>query len=156
MIRATRQDTVKVHYIGRLADGTIFDQSPAERPLHFIIGRNEVIEGFDEAVVDMYQGTRKTVTIPAAKAYGPVREELFEVLERAQLPPGLELKVGGRLEITRQDGSTFHVAIRELTAETVTLDANHPLAGHDLTFDIELLEVKKHQATPAAPPKPIH
>ncbi len=145
MIRAAKQDTVKVHYTGRLDDGTIFDQSPEDRPLHFIIGRQEVIAGFDEAVTGMYQGESKTVTIPCEQAYGKSQPELLEQIERSLVGDDVELQIGGQLEITNHDGSAFRVMVRALTDDLVTLDANHPLAGKDLTFDITLLEVKKAQ-----------
>jgi peptidylprolyl isomerase len=143
MIRAAKQDIVKVHYIGRLADGTIFDQSPENRPLHFIIGRQEVIAGFDAAVEGMYQGESKTFTIPCEKAYGKSNPELLERIERGVIGNEVDLQVGGQLEVTNHDGSVFRVMIKELTADQVTLDANHPLADKDLTFDITLLEVRK-------------
>jgi peptidylprolyl isomerase len=143
MIKATRNDTVKVHYIGRLKDGTIFDQTPEDRPLHFILGKEEVIEGFDNAVDGMYQGESKTVTIPFAQAYGPRKTELIEEIDRTLLPKDIELVAGGQLEVTQDDGSVFHVMVRELSDQSVTLDANHPLAGQDLTFDITLQHVSK-------------
>ncbi len=145
MIRAAKQDTVKVEYIGRLIDGTVFDQSPEDRPLHFIIGRQEVIAGFEEAVEDMYQGESKTVTIPCEKAYGISKPELLEQVDRSIFDKEVELQVGGQLEITNHDGSVFYVMVREMTEDRVTLDANHPLAGKDLTFEIKLLEVSKNQ-----------
>ena len=146
MIRAAKQDIVKVHYTGRLSDGTIFDRSPDDRPLHFILGRQEVIAGFEDAVDGMYQGESKTVTIPCEKAYGISKPELLEQVDRSIIGKDMELQVGGQLEITNHDGSTFHVMVREITADQVTLDANHPLAGIDLTFEIKLLEVKKGQS----------
>jgi len=146
MIRAAKQDIVKVHYTGRLSDGTIFDRSPDDRPLHFIIGRQEVIAGFEDAVDGMYQGESKTVTIPCEKAYGISKPELLEQVDRSIIGKDVALQVGGQLEITNHDGSTLHVMVREITADQVTLDANHPLAGMDLTFDIKLLEVKKGQS----------
>ncbi|MGD9342468.1 MAG: peptidylprolyl isomerase [Desulfuromonadales bacterium] len=141
-------DTVKVHYTGRLEDGTVFDQSPEERPLQFIIGREEVIAGFDEAVEGMYQGESKNVTVPCAKAYGKSKPELIEIVERSVLADKVDLQVGGQLEITNHDNTTFRLMVREITESHVTLDANHPLADKDLTFDIELLEVKKPQQQP--------
>lgn len=149
MIRAARMDTVKVHYTGRLADGTVFDESPEDRPLQFIIGREEVIAGFDEAVEGMYQGESKSVTVPCDKAYGKSKPELLEIVERSILPDKIDLQVGGQLEITNHDNTTFRLMVRELTESHVTLDANHPLADKDLTFDIELLEVKKPGQQPA-------
>lgn len=146
MFQAAQGDTVKVRYVGRLREGVVFDASPPERPLHFIIGRQEVIPGFDEALLDMVPGEKKTVVVPPDKAYGAKKPELVEEVERTLLPGDLELKVGAQLEVTRQDGSRFHVMVRELSPTEVTLDANHPLAGQELIFDIELLEVKKPQA----------
>ena len=145
MIRAAKMDTVKVHYTGRLQDGTIFDQSPEDRPLQFIIGREEVIAGFDEAVKGMYQGESKSVTIPCDKAYGKSKPELLETVERSVLGDKLDLQVGGQLEVTNHDDTTFRLMVREITEEYVTLDANHPLADKELVFEIELLEVKKTQ-----------
>jgi peptidylprolyl isomerase len=146
MIRAAEQDTVKVEYVGRLSDGTIFDASPEDRPLLFIIGRKEVIPGFEEAVEGMYQGESKTITIPCAKAYGTSDPELFEQIDRSTIGQDVELQVGGQLEITNHDGSVFYVMVKEFTEDQVTLDANHPLADKDLTFDIKLLEVKKSES----------
>ena len=145
MIRAAKQDTVKVHYIGRLNDNTIFDQSPEDRPLHFIIGRQEVIAGFEDAVEGMYQGESKTVTIPCEKAYGISKPELLEQVDRSIIDNDVELQVGGQLQITKHDGSVLYVMVREITEVRVTLDANHPLADKDLTFEIKMLEVKKNQ-----------
>lgn len=146
MIRAKGKDTVKVRYTGRLSDGTIFDRSPEERPLHFILGRQEVIAGFDEAVEGMYRGERKTVTIGCEKAYGTSNPDLVEKIDRSLIDKDITLQVGAQLEVTNHDGSVFHVMIRELTADEITLDANHPLAGQELTFDIELLDVVKNQS----------
>ena len=150
MIRAAKMDTVKVHYTGRLADGTIFDRSPEDRPLRFIIGKGEVIPGFDAAVEGMYQGETKTVTIPPDQAYGPSEPQLIEQVERALLPEDLDLRVGAQLEVTQQDGRVVRLMVRDISAETVTLDANHPLAGQELIFDITLELVTKGAA--AFPP----
>lgn len=145
MIRAAKMDTVKVHYTGRLQDGTIFDESPEDRPLQFIIGREEVIAGFDEAVEGMYQGESKSVTIPCEKAYGKSKPELLETVERSIIGDKVDLQVGGQLEVTNHDDTTFRLMVREITEEYVMLDANHPLADKELVFEIELLEVKKPQ-----------
>ena len=143
MIRAMKNDTVTVHYIGRLDDGTIFDESPEDRPLQFILGKQEVIAGFDEAVVGMYQGESKTVTIPCAKAYGESKAELLETIDKSIIGDKVELTVGGQLEITQHDGSKFYVMVNDVTEDKVVLDANHPLADKDLVFEIKLLEVTK-------------
>ncbi len=143
MIRAAKTDTVKVHYIGRLSDGTVFDKSPDDRPLHFILGRQEVIAGFDDAVEGMYQGETKTVIIPCEQAYGRSNPKLLEQVDRSVVGEDVELQVGGQLEVTNHDGSVFYVMVKEIIDNQVTLDANHPLADKELTFEIKLLEVEK-------------
>jgi peptidylprolyl isomerase len=154
MIRATTMDTVKVHYTGKLADGTVFDKSPEDRPLLFILGKEEVIAGFDEAIVGMYQGEEKTVVIEPDKAYGPSNADLIQEVDRKDLPSDIELTEGGQLEVTREDGSKVLIMISALSDDKVTLDANHPLAGKQLTFEIKLLEVRKEQPKPSLPPLP--
>ncbi|WP_305044858.1 FKBP-type peptidyl-prolyl cis-trans isomerase [Geoalkalibacter sp.] len=146
MIRADQGDIVKVQYTGRLGDGTVFDASPPERPLQFIIGRGEVISGFDQAIVGMYQGGRKTVTIAPEQAYGAHRADLVEEVKRSLLPDNLPLEVGRQLEVTSAEGNRFVVLVTALGEDSVTLDANHPLAGRELVFDIELLGVEKVKA----------
>ena len=149
MIRAAHNNTVTVKYTGKLADGTIFDASPEDSPLLFIIGREEVIKGFDAAVLGMSQGETKTVVIEPDQAYGEPNPALTEEINRADLPDNLELTEGRQLEVTQGDGSTLLLMIDKVTEETVTLDANHPLAGKALTFVIEMLEVD------TAPPKEL-
>lgn len=141
MIHPVHNNTVTVKYTGKLADGTIFDASPEDRPLTFIIGREEVIKGFEAAVLDMFQGESKTVVIEPDQAYGESNPALTEEINRADLPDDLELVEGGQLEVTQEDGSLLLLMINKITEETVTLDANHPLAGKALTFVIELLDV---------------
>ncbi len=141
MIRAAHMNTVKVKYTGKLADGTTFDASPEDRPLQFILGKEEVIKGFDEAVTGMYQGETKTVVIEPDQAYGESKPELIQDVDRSDLPADLELTEGGQLEVTQEDGGKLLLMINRVTEDKVTLDANHPLAGKPLTFVIELLEV---------------
>jgi len=143
MFKAETGDTVKVNYVGKLADGTVFDSSEGKQPLHFILGKQEVIPGFDHAAHGMVQGEKKTVIVSSDEAYGPYHEKLVETVELKLLPDNLELTPGGQLEVSREDGEKMYFFIRTLTEETVTLDANHPLAGKELTFDIEMLEIKK-------------
>jgi len=146
MIKAAAGDTVKVQYTGRLADGTVFDASRSDRPLHFILGKNEVIAGFDAAVQGMYQGESKTVTVPPEEAYGPHDERWVETVDRALFPAGLELEPGRTVEVTRDSGEAFQLRVVACDARQVTVDGNHPLAGQALTFEIELLAVDKQQA----------
>ena len=141
MIRAAHNNTVTVKYTGKLADGTIFDASPEDAPLIFIIGREEVVKGFEAATIGMAQGETKTVTIEPDQAYGESNPALTEEINRADLPENLDLIEGGQLEVTQNDGSILRFMINKVTAETVTLDANHPLAGKALTFTIEMLDV---------------
>ncbi len=153
MIRATTTDTVKVHYTGRLADGTVFDRSPQDRPLLFVLGKGEVIEGFDEAIAGMYQGEEKTVVIEPDKAYGQPNQNLVQGVNRKDLPADLDLRKGSQLEVIREDGSKLLLMVQDFDDETVTLDANHPLAGKALTFDIKLLEVRKDPPRATSPPQ---
>ena len=143
MIRADQLDAVTVHYTGTLEDGTVFDKSPEDRPLRFILGKDEVIPGFDAAIQGLFQGESKTVVIPCEDAYGAHREDLVETIDRSQLPADVELEAGIQLEVTQQDNSVLNVMVVKVTKDTVTLDANHPLAGKPLTFEIQLLEVVK-------------
>lgn len=143
MYYAAKGDTVKVHYTGKLSDGTVFDTSEGKTPLSFIIGKKEVIPGFEEAVIGMVSGEKKIVSITPDQAYGQSQQNLVETVERGHLPPDLELRVGAQLEVTRQDGSIFRVMVAGLKEDAVTLDANHPLAGKELIFDIAMLEIKK-------------
>ena len=143
MFPAVKGDIVKLHYTGKLASGEIFDASPENRPLRFVIGKNEVIPGVEQAVIGMVRGEKKTVTVTADQAYGQKLPEKIEEGQRSILPAGMALNVGGKLQITKHDGSLLYVEVLALTETTVTLDANHPLAGKDLIFDIDMLEVEK-------------
>ena len=130
-------DSIRVHYIGTLADGSEFDSSRGRDPLAFTAGAGQVVQGFDEAVMGMEVGETKTVTIPAAKAYGEVDPERQLVVGRDQMPDG-EVKVGDQLQVGLADGGFVVVTVAEVNDESVTLDANHQLAGEDLTFEITL------------------
>lgn len=141
MSEAKQGDRVSVHYTGRLDDGTEFDSSRDRSPLEFTIGEGQVIPGFEEAVVGMDVDDSKTISIPAAEAYGDYRQEMVFMIERTELPPGLEPEVGQRLQKGEPDGSNMVVTVVEISQESVTLDANHPLAGKDLTFDIQLTAI---------------
>ena len=140
MEQAKQGDTVRVHYTGTLNDGQEFDSSRGLDPLTFTLGTGSVIPGFDEAVTGMSVGDEKRVTIPAEEAYGPRRDELTLELPRAELPPDLELEEGTQLRMEQGEQSIV-VTVRALDDETVTLDANHPLAGEALTFDLRLVEI---------------
>lgn len=141
MKRAEKGDKVKVHYTGRLDDGTVFDSSRDRGPLEFTIGHGQLIRGFEDAVAGMCQGESTEVKIPSKEAYGPRREELVLKVTRGQFPPSIEPKEGTALGIRQPDGGVMEVTITEVREDSVTLDANHPLAGKDLTFEIEVVDV---------------
>lgn len=141
MSKVVKGNNVKVHYTGKLTDETVFDSSREREPLEFTVGAGQMIQGFDEAVEGMEIGESKQVTIPSDKAYGPKSEEAMVSVNKAQLPEGLEPQVGMQLEASQPDGRKQLLVIAEVKGEEVVLDGNHPLAGKDLIFDIELMEV---------------
>ena len=134
-------DNVKVHYHGRLEDGTTFDSSEGRSPLEFEVGSGMVIKGFDEGVVGMETGEKKTIHIPAEDAYGPSVPENIIKFPRNQFPPDMNPELGMQLNLRSQDGQNFVVVVKEIQDDLVVLDANHPLAGKDLIFDVELVEI---------------
>jgi peptidylprolyl isomerase len=134
-------DTVKVHYTGTLEDGTVFDTSDQSEPLEFTIGEGMIIPGFEEAVTGMQVGDFKTVDVPAEQAYGPRDDNLVEEVDRDELPEDLEPEVGQQLQSMQEDGSIAMVTVIDVTDTAITIDLNHPLAGEDLTFEIELVEI---------------
>lgn len=138
---AKKGDKVKVHYTGRLNDGSEFDSSKGREPLEFEIGTQQVIPGFENAVVGMKAGETVTVEIPQDEAYGPIREEMILKVEKEKLPPDFKPEVGQQYQLPQDNGQNVIVTVTEVTDETIELDANHPLAGKDLTFDIELVEI---------------
>lgn len=141
MPKAKKGDTVKVHYTGRFEDGEIFDSSTGKEPLEFTIGKGEVIPGFEEAIIGMNTGETKTVKIPPEKAYGPRYDELVLTVERSRFPDDVQPQIGQQLQLRQPDGRTFIVTISDINETAVTLDANHPLAGKDLVFEINLIEI---------------
>lgn len=140
MIQAKQGDTVKVHYTGRFKDGTVFDTSSGREPLEFQLGTGQVIPGFDVGVSGMKVGEKRSVEIPADAAYGPYLDELAGEMDRTNLPEELEPEVGMVLQMMHPSGMPFNVTIVEVGPDTVKLDANHPMAGKDLIFDLELVE----------------
>lgn len=141
MSKAQSGDTVSVHYTGKLSDETVFDSSRDREPLSFEIGAGKVIPGFEKSVVGMEPGETKTITIESEKAYGPYREDQVVEIEKDRLPEDIEPVVGQQLQVQQASGETSVVVIKDVSNGSVTLDANHPLAGKDLIFDIELVEV---------------
>jgi peptidylprolyl isomerase len=137
---ANNGSMVKVHYTGTLGDGSVFDSSLEREPLAFKLGCGQVIPGFEEAVLSMNVGETKTVTIPADQAYGQRHEELVLVVEKEKLPPDLNPVLGDKLQMRQPQGVPVTVVVTEITEKTITLDANHALAGKDLTFELTLVE----------------
>ncbi len=134
-------DKVKVHYKGSFDDGSVFDSSLNCDPLEFTIGEGQVIPGFEEAVTGMSIGETKTARITPDKAYGPSHEEMIVIFERKQLPADLQPVAGQMLQFRRNDGSVIEVKVSDVSDTSVTFDGNHPLAGKDLIFEIQLLEI---------------
>lgn len=134
-------DTVRVHYHGRLNNGNTFDSSEGRDPLEFKVGTGSVIKGFDNGVLDMTVGEKRTLNIPVDEAYGPKVDELIMEFPKSNIPADLNPEVGMELQMSNPQGQVFPVKVAAIGAEFITLDANHPLAGEPLIFDIELVEI---------------
>jgi len=141
--QAKEGDEVQVHYTGKLEDGTVFDTSEDGEPLSFTIGENRVIPGFEEAVTGMEPGDTKTTEVEPEQAYGEHREDMVMEMEQDQIPDEVEPEVGQQLQLRLENGQTVPVLITALGEDSVTIDANHPLAGRKLIFDIELVDVEE-------------
>jgi len=141
MTQAKSGDTVKVAYTGRLNDGSVFDTTENRQPLEFMLGQDRLIRGFQEAVLGMCPGDSKTVKLPPEEAYGPRRDDLVVDIDRSNVPQDLNPQVGQRLELQQQNGPPVGATVTQVNDSSVTVDANHPLAGQELTFEIALLDV---------------
>ncbi len=143
MNKAQEGDTVAITFQGVLDDGSVFDESDDSEPLIFILGENEVLPGLELAVIGMEVGDRKTVTVPPEQGYGVRQPKLVEEVYLDALPKDLQLDVGGQLEVTAADGTAFQLVVVKFDEQTVTLDANHPLAGLSLILQIELVSIDR-------------
>ena len=141
MGQAKKGDTVKVHYTGKLENGEVFDSSKDREPLMFVIGKGNVIPGFEKEVVGMEEGDAKNISLAKEEAYGARQEELVTVVKKSEFPEDITPSVGMRLQMTPQKGNPINFVITAIDEENVTLDANHPLAGQTLIFDIQLVEI---------------
>jgi FKBP-type peptidyl-prolyl cis-trans isomerase SlpA len=141
MTKVKNNDKVKVHYTGTLSDGQVFDSSLEREPLEFTVGAGQMILGFDKGVLDMGLNEKKTLKIPAAEAYGEKQEELKQEVSRQHLPEDLKPEVGMALASQTPDGHQMQFVVTEVKEETIVVDANHPLAGKDLTFDVEVVAI---------------
>lgn len=134
-------DTVRIHYTGTLSDGTVFDSSEGRDPLEFTLGSGQVIKGFDDGVTGMAVGEKKSINIPCDDAYGPINPAMMQDVPRSQIPDEIPLELGLMLQMQGPDGHVLPVKVVNLTDDSVTLDANHELAGKDLTFALELVAI---------------
>ena len=142
MTQVKHGDTVKIHYTGKLEDGTVFDSSADRDPLEFKIGGGQVIKGFEKGVTGMIVNEKKTVNIPVDEAYGPHRKEMVLEIPKTQFPADIKPAEGQKLQLRQENGQMMVVTVGKVTEENVTLDANHHLAGKPLVFDLELVEIK--------------
>lgn len=134
-------DVVSVHYVGKLENGTVFDSSKEREPVKFKVGDASIIPGFEQAILGMKEGEKKTIKITSEQAYGPHMKELVSDVEKTNFPPDINPEVGLQLELKQPEGPAIIVTITHISDDKVTLDANHPLAGKNLIFDIELLNI---------------
>lgn len=141
MTQVKSGDTVKIHYTGTLTDGQTFDSSEGREPLEFTVGSGQIIGGLDAAIPGMEVGDKKEVQVACADAYGPVNPAMRQDIPRSNIPDEIPLEVGIQLQMQSPDGQVMPVTVVGVTDESVTLDANHPLAGQDLTFNIELVSI---------------
>lgn len=141
MTQVKSGDIVRIHYTGTLLDGSPFDSSDGRDPLEFEVGSGQVIAGLDVALPGMAVGDKKTVNVPCSEAYGPIDPDMSQAVSRSSIPPAITLEVGVRLQMQAPDGQALPVVVSALTGDKVTLDANHPLAGRDLIFAIELVSI---------------
>lgn len=142
MSQVKENDTVSVHYTGKLTDGQVFDSSLEREPLEFTLGQGMLIPGFEKGVLEMKVGQKKTIEIPMDEAYGDTMEELFQRVDKAQLPQEIDPQVGMGLMAQNPDGSERPLRVAEVGDSYIVVDANHPLAGKDLIFELELMEIK--------------
>jgi peptidylprolyl isomerase len=141
MSQAKDGDTVKIHYTGKLENGTVFDTSKDRQPLEFAVGNGKIIPGFEKAIIGMGVGDTKTITVQPEEAYGPSRKELIMDIKKTDLPEDITPAIGKQLQIRQKDGNPIEITITDMDEDTVTLDANHPLAGNTLVFEVELVEI---------------
>ncbi|WP_418513546.1 FKBP-type peptidyl-prolyl cis-trans isomerase [Corallibacter sp.] len=142
MSQVKENDTVRVHYTGKLSNGQVFDSSLEREPLEATLGQGMLIPGFEKAIIDMKVNDKKTVNIPMAEAYGDVQKELFHKVDKAQLPQEITPELGMGLVSKGEDGREHQFRIAEVNDDHIIVDGNHPLAGQDLTFELELVEIK--------------
>jgi FKBP-type peptidyl-prolyl cis-trans isomerase 2 len=142
MIQVTENSTVKVNYTGKLADGQVFDSSEGKEPIEFTLGQGQLIPGFEKGLIDMKLNEKKTISMPKEDAYGEINEALIQEVNKSELPQEMEPKVGMGLVSKSPDGQEMNLMVIEVKDESIVIDGNHPLAGKDLIFDLEVVEIK--------------
>lgn len=142
MSKVKADDLVRVHYTGKLSDGQVFDSSVDREPLEVKLGEGSLIPGFEKGLIDMQPSEKKTIVIAKEEAYGEKRKELFQSVKKSDLPEDLKVEVDMALMATNADGSEKQLRVAEIKEDEIVVDANHPLAGEDLTFELELVEIK--------------
>ena len=147
MSQVKENNTVKVHYTGKLADGQVFDTSEGKEPIEFVLGQGRLIPGFEKGLIDMKLNEKKTINIAKEEAYGEVNDQLIQEVDKANLPQDMEPKVGMGLVSKSPEGQEMNLMIIEVKDESVVIDGNHPLAGRDLIFDLEVVEIKETAVT---------
>jgi len=143
MSQVKENNTIKVNYTGKLSNGQIFDTSEGKEPIEFILGQGRLIPGFEKGLIDMKLNEKKTIEIAKDQAYGDVNDNLIQEINKADLPQDMEPKVGMGLVSKSPDGKEINLMVVEVKDESIVIDGNHPLAGHDLIFDVEVVEIKE-------------
>lgn len=141
MSQVKKNDKVKVHYTGKLNSGEVFDSSVEREPIEFQVGGGQIIPGFEEGVMDMKVNEKKTIVIPSAEAYGEAREDLVQEVPKDQLPEEIKPEVGMGLVSKSPDGNEIQLIVKEVKEDSIVVDGNHPLAGQELTFELELVAI---------------
>mgnify|MGYP006078436337 CR=1 FL=1 len=142
MIQVKENNTVKVNYTGKLSDGQVFDSSEGREPLEFTLGQGKLIPGFEKGLIDMKLNEKKTITIPKEEAYGEINANLIQEVKKTELPQDMAPEVGMGLVSKSPDGQEMNLMVVEVREETIVIDGNHPLAGKELIFDLEVVEIK--------------
>ncbi|WP_339920186.1 peptidylprolyl isomerase [uncultured Flavobacterium sp.] len=142
MIQVRENNTVKVHYVGKLSDGQVFDTSEGKEPLEFTLGQGKLIPGFEKGLIDMKLNEKKTITISQEDAYGEARQDLIQEVDKSQLPEDITPEVGMGLVSKSSDGNEMNLLIVEVKEATIVIDGNHPLAGKELIFDLEVVDIQ--------------
>lgn len=147
MDQVKENNTVKVHYTGKLSDGQVFDSSEGKEPLEFTLGKGQIIPGFEKGLIDMKLNEKKTITIAKEEAYGDINDDLRQEVKRSKLPQDITPVVGMGLVSKSPDGQEMNLLVVEVKEESIIIDGNHPLAGKDLIFDLEVVEIKDTEIT---------